>query len=194
MDGQKDEKKTKLIQIAIDTIRKHGIQKTTLEDIAHASGMAPTSMYYYFTNKNDLLRAAIATLLDTVFNEIERAVDLSSTLEEKVIATWKVLFFETNRSGFLLDLDRRVRSQLMELAEEFVSDFDTRYRALVKKILVAGSDQGVFHVENAEVTATILSIGVWGILLSTVNQGKSETTEVWLDEWGKLLMDGLKKR
>jgi AcrR family transcriptional regulator len=194
MDGQKDEKKTKLIQVAIETIRKHGIRKTTLEDIASASGMAPTSMYYYFANKNDLLRAAISTLLNRAFDEVERVISLSCTLEEKLISTWKVLFFETNRSGFLLNPDRRVRSQIMELAEEFVSDFNTRYKTLVKKILSEGSEQGVFHIEDLEATAAVLSSGVWGILLSTVNQTQSETTEAWLDEWGKLLMNGLKTR
>jgi hypothetical protein len=82
----------------------------------------------------------------------------------------------------------------MELAEEFVSDFNTRYKTLVKKILSEGSEHGVFHIEDLEATAAVLSSGVWGILLSTVNQTQSETTEAWLDEWGKLLMNGLKTR
>ncbi|MGD0229887.1 MAG: TetR/AcrR family transcriptional regulator [Syntrophorhabdales bacterium] len=125
MGGPKDEKKAKLIQVAIETIRKHGIQKTTLEDIAGASGMAPTSMYYYFANKHDLLRAAISTLWNTGFDEIERTVELSCTFEEKLISTWKLLFLQTNRSGFLLNPDRRARTQIMELAEEFVDDFNT---------------------------------------------------------------------
>jgi len=140
------------------------------------------------------LRAAISTLLNRAFDEVERVISLSCTLEEKLISTWKVLFFETNRSGFLLNPDRRVRSQIMELAEEFVSDFNTRYKTLVKKILSEGSEQGVFHIEDLEATAAVLSSGVWGILLSTVNQTQSETTEAWLDEWGKLLMNGLKTR
>lgn len=193
MDGQKDEKKTKLIQIAIEIIRKHGIRKTTLEDIADASGMAPPSMYYYFANKNDLLRAAISTILDNAFDEVERAVDLAATPEEKLISTWKVLFFETERSGLLLNPDRKVRSQIMELSDEFVSDFNDRYRALVKKILSEGSEK-VFHIEDLEAAAALLSTGTWCILLNPVSQARSDITGAWLDEWGKLLINGLKKR
>jgi len=194
MDGPKDEKRIKLIQVAIETIRKQGIQKTTLEDIADASGMAPTSMYYYFANKNDLLRAAISTLLKDVFEEVERVVDLSCTLEEKLKSTWKVFLFEFNRSGFLLNPERRVRYQIMELGEEFDSEFNTRYTTLVKKVLLEGSEQGVFHIEDLEATTAVLSGVMRGFLLSALNQAQSKTTEAWLDEWGKLLMNGLKKR
>jgi len=74
-------------------------------------------------------------------------------LEEKLKSTWKVLLFEANRSGFLLNPDRRVRSQIMELGEEFNSDFNTRYATLVKKVLLEGSEQGVFHIEDLEATA-----------------------------------------
>jgi len=194
MDGPKDEKKAKLIRVAIETIRKHGIQKTTLEDIADASGMATTSIYYYFANKKDLLRAAISTLLNDVFDEVERIVSLRTTSEEKLVSTWKVLFFEVQRSGFLLSSDRGVRSQLMDLSDEFASDFNTRYRALVQTILSEGNKQGVFNVEDLEATAALLSTGAWCILLNPVTQARSDITESLLDEWGKLLMSGLRKR
>ena len=194
MDRQKDEKKAQLIQTALETIRKQGIRKTTLEDIAAASGMAPPSMYYYFANKNGILRAAISAFLDCAFDEVEKAVELSASSEEKLMSTWKVLFFEVQRSGFLLSPDRGVRSQIMDLSDEFASDFNTRYRALVQNILSEGNKQGVFNVEDLEATAALLSTEVWCILLNPVTQTRSDITESWLDEWGKLLMNGLKKR
>lgn len=194
VDRQKDEKRAKLIQTAIETIRLQGIRKTTLEDIAVAAGMAPPSMYYYFANKNDFLRAAVGALLDKAFNEVEKAVDLSATPEQKLISTWKVLFAEAQRSGFLLDPNRKARSQLMEISNDFVNDFNARYSKLIGRILSEGCKQGVFMVDDLEVTASLLSTGVWGILLNTVNQTPAIATEVWLDEWGKLLMNGLKAR
>jgi len=194
MDRQKDEKKAQLIQTVLETIRKQGIRKTTLEDIAAASGMAPPSMYYYFANKNSILRAAISAFLDCAFDEAEKAVRLSTTPEEKLMSTWKVLFFEVQRSGFLLSSDRGVRSQLMDLSDEFASDFNTRYRALVQTILSEGNKQGVFNVEDLEATAALLSTGAWCILLNPVTQARSDITESLLDEWGKLLMSGLRKR
>jgi len=194
MDGQKDEKKAQLIQIALETIRKQGIRKTTLEDIAAASGMAPPSMYYYFPNKNCILRAAISSFLDCAFDEVERAVKLLASPEEKLKSTWKVLFFEVQQSGFLLSPGRGVRSQIMDLSGEFASHFNARYRALVQDILSEGNKGGMFDVEDLEATAALLSTGVWCILLNPVTQTRSDITEPWLDEWGKLLMNGLKKR
>ena len=124
MDEQRDGKKAKIIQHAIDTIRRHGIKKTTIEDIATASGMAPTSIYYYFSNKKELLRAAVSTLMNTVFDDLEMADKSPCSPEEKLISTWKVIFLEANRSGFFLNLDMRVKSQLMMIAGEVVDEFD----------------------------------------------------------------------
>lgn len=194
MDGSRDEKKAKLIRVAIENVRKHGIQRTTLEDIANASGMATTSIYYYFTTKNDLLRTAISTLLNDAFDEVERVINLCATSEEKLISTWEVFLLEATRSGFLFNPDRRAQSRVMELAGEFVNSFSTRYTALVKKILIEGTEKGVFHVENLEATAAALSSGIWGILLSTIHQVKGEATEARLDVWGDLLINGLKRR
>ena len=194
MEGSKDEKKAKIIQLSIETIRKHGIKKTTIEDIANASGMAPASIYYYFSNKKELLRAAVSTIMNTVFDGIEIAVKSPCSPEEKLISTWKAIFLEANKSGFFLNLDMRVRSQLMMIAGEIVDEFDRRHKALVRKILLEGKKQGVFHVDDIEMTSTFLSNGVWGLILNTVDHGKMELTEAWVDELGKLLMNGLKKR
>jgi len=156
--------------------------------------MAPPSMYYYFQNKKGILRAAISAFFDCAFDEVEKAVELSTTPEEKLISTWKVLFFEVQRSGFLLSRDGGVRSQIMDLSDEFASDFNTRYRALVQNILSEGNKQGVFDVEDVEATGALLSTGIWCTLLNPVTQARSDITEPWLHEWGKLLMSGLRKR
>lgn len=191
---QKDEKKAELIRRAVETIRKHGIRKITIEDIADASGMAPPSIYYYFASKKDLLREAINALLDSGFEEVRKAVALSDTPQEKLMATWKVLFRVAEDSNFLLSPDRKVRSQIVEISDEFVSEFNARYRLLVRHILSEGCAQGIFHVDDLDVTAGLLSTGVYSILLYHVNQVRSDITEAWLDEWGKLLMNGLRKR
>lgn len=194
MSRAKKEKKTKIVEVAIETIRKQGIKKTTLEDIARESGMAITSMYYYFSNKNELLRSALSMLWDKGFAEIEEVAKASLPPEEKLLLIWKAVFVALNKSGVLIDLDRRARSQLAEMVEEFVDDFSRKYRAMVENILREGLEKQAFQVHDIEMAATVLSSGIWGILLSTIEHGRIEITEEWIDELASLLMYGLKKR
>jgi AcrR family transcriptional regulator len=194
MSGSRDEKRARIIGLAIKAIARHGVKKTTIEDIADASGLAPTSIYYYFPSKKELLRAALSSLLDTGLDDIEKVARSACPVEEKLVSTWKILIKSGRDKGVLRNLDRKGKSQLMAFAEDFVDVFTKRHKALVKEILIEGEKKGVFHMGDLEMTATFLSSGVWGLLLNIVELGKIDLTEDWIDELGKLLLHGLMKR
>jgi hypothetical protein len=49
-------------------------------------------------------------------------------------------------------------------------------------------------VRDIELTASILSSAVFGYIMSAVNVDSVELSEVWVNEVGKLIIYGLKKR
>ncbi len=51
------DKKDIIIDAAKKAFRQYGIFKTTLEDIGYKCGMKKNSLYYYYKNKDELLRA-----------------------------------------------------------------------------------------------------------------------------------------
>ena len=194
MSKSKEEKRAKLIETAIETIGRYGIKKTTLGDIAKAAGMAPTSMYYYFPDKNELLRVALSSVADALLAEVEVVVNSSNTPEKKLISAWRTLFSTAKRSGFLVNLDAITKSEVLHLAQGLVEDFDRRYTALMGRILEQGEAEGVFLVKDFELTATVLSVGVLGLLLNTAGQAKFDLIERQIEVLGELLMNGLRTR
>lgn len=46
----------KIIKAAQELFARYGFKKTTLDDIAKAAGMTKSALYYYFENRNDILR------------------------------------------------------------------------------------------------------------------------------------------
>ena len=44
---------------AIEVVSRHGIQKTTMGDIADAAGVSRQTLYNKFANKDEVLRGAI---------------------------------------------------------------------------------------------------------------------------------------
>jgi AcrR family transcriptional regulator len=194
MNASKDDKKARITSVAIETIRKHGVRKTTIEDIADASGMAPASLYYYFQNKTDIVRAALDTLMNTAFDDVEEVIQSRSTVEEKLDVAVKSVILRFGSSGILMDMNKSTRSEMLLIGNEFSDKFNHRYKALIKDILSEGSREGVFYMKDVELTASILSSAVFGYIMSSVNVDQVELSEVWVDEVGKLLMYGLKKR
>lgn len=54
-------KRDRLVASAADLLHQQGASATTLAGVAHAAGVPPGNMYYYFKTKDDLVRAVIDT-------------------------------------------------------------------------------------------------------------------------------------
>jgi len=55
----KQDKRQRLVAGARDVIHQHGVEKTTIADIAEASDVPVGNVYYYFKTKDELVAAAI---------------------------------------------------------------------------------------------------------------------------------------
>jgi AcrR family transcriptional regulator len=194
MNGGIDDKKDHIIAVAIETIRKHGVRKTGIQDIADASGMAPATLYYYFQSKADIVRTALDTLMNSAFHDLDVVIKSRATVEAKLTTAVKSIITGFSRSGILLDLNKITRSEMLVMGNDFADKFTRRYKALIKSILSEGIQEGVFYAEDVELTASVLSSAVFGYIMNTLNVDLTELNETWIDEVGKLLMYGLKTR
>ena len=93
-----------------------------------------------------------------------------------------------------MNLDAITKSEVLHLAHDLVEDFNRRYTALIRRILEQGKAEGVFLVNDFELTATVLSVGVLGLLLNTAGQAQFDLIERQIEVVGELLMNGLRKR
>ncbi|MCD6499441.1 MAG: TetR/AcrR family transcriptional regulator [Deltaproteobacteria bacterium] len=194
MVDSRTEKRKQLVQVAQRVIQKQGIRKTTLEDIARAAGMATTSVYYYFKNKNKLLRAVVSALIDSTLANVEAAIFACAGPEEKLIASWKVIFMAITDSAILLDLGANSKPEVVALAGDLIRDFEARYKKLIRNIIVEGVERDLFHVEDIELTVTLLSSGTIGLITTIAGEVEYELIGQHIDELGELLMNGLRQR
>ena len=62
--GRRQDKRERLIDAACQVIYAHGVERTTLADIAAAAGIPLGNVYYYFKTKNDLIQAVVEAHLN----------------------------------------------------------------------------------------------------------------------------------
>jgi AcrR family transcriptional regulator len=74
-----DEKRRRILQVGAETFGKRGYKATTIQLIASEVGIAPGSVYTYFTDKETLFRASIDQIWDDflvrfqgIFSQTER--------------------------------------------------------------------------------------------------------------------------
>jgi AcrR family transcriptional regulator len=73
-----------IIESAYRCFGKHGLQKTTIVDIAKAANVSRSTVYEYFSDKGAILEACAEHASEQFYREMTKAIDRGSSLEEKL--------------------------------------------------------------------------------------------------------------
>ncbi|OBK39202.1 TetR family transcriptional regulator [Mycobacterium sp. 1245111.1] len=76
-----------LISAAFNCFRTHGLQKTTIVDIARAAEVSRSTFYEYFRDKETILEACAEAASQSFYRKLGRAIDRhgGSSLEDKLV-------------------------------------------------------------------------------------------------------------
>ena len=153
----------KLVDVARQLFARMGVDNTTMNDIAQASKKGRRTLYTYFKSKNDVYLAVVESELDHLYAMLFDVVGRDLPADEKLITfiytrldAIKALVFRngTLRANFFRDIWR---------VEKVRKDFDVRETELLKGILDAGVDEGVFAMPDTDVTAVVLHHALKGL-------------------------------
>jgi AcrR family transcriptional regulator len=74
------------VEAALVCIARHGLGKTTIDDVAREAGCSRATLYRYFDGKAELLRTVVRVEVERIAEEIRTAADDAETLEDAVVA------------------------------------------------------------------------------------------------------------
>jgi AcrR family transcriptional regulator len=99
-------REAEILEAARRVFARRGFAESSMEDIAHAAGVAKGTLYLYYDSKRELYRAALRAgllqLSKAVDEAIARAPNLGARLEAYV--TTKVAYFDEHRDFFRIYL------------------------------------------------------------------------------------------
>ena len=164
MSLTKEEKRKAVLQAASDVLLEYGPQKTTLDDIAKRAGMAKTSLYYYFKDKHEIIRAIIKSDMDQLLDILNKAVDAANTVEEKMYALGEA------RYRFISERAQRANKKIISEFRSLEGVFEAErehylhlHRELIEKILREGIQNGELHpIEDIELVSLIMVASMFG--------------------------------
>ena len=155
--------KAKLVDVARQLFAKTGLENTTMNDIALASGKGRRTLYTYFKSKEEIYLAVIESELD-ILSDVQKSVsEKKISPEQKLMemiyahldAVKEVVFRNgTLRADFFRDIWQ---------VEAVRKRFDARERLLIRDILAEGVEKGVFELDDINMTAEIVHYSVKGI-------------------------------
>lgn len=157
--------KIQIIEAAAVTFNRFGFKKTTMEDIAYASGKGKSSLYYYFKNKEEVFEAVVEKEAENLKMEISAALNKSPQAVDKL------------KTYITLRMNRFIAKGNLHtaLSDNFLSTFSfiekirNKYREweieIISSILKEGVENKQFKDIDVNFAATTLLIAMIGFEL-----------------------------
>ena len=155
--------KERLMDVARLLFAKNGVENTTMNDIAKTSKKGRRTLYTYFKNKEEVYLAVVQSELDKLWEYLKAVSEKDTPPDQKILeiiyarleGVKEVVFRNgTLKASFFRDIWKvaNVRKR-----------FDKKEINLIKKVLEDGVNQGIFDIENVEMTAALVHYCLKGI-------------------------------
>jgi len=80
------DKRQHAVKTAAEQFLRYGFHRTTMADIARASGFSRPALYLLFPGKEQAFEAAVLHLNDILMARIERTLEDCATLQDQLLA------------------------------------------------------------------------------------------------------------
>lgn len=195
----KEQKQSEIARVALMLFAEKGFEKTTLQNIASASGLGKGTLYHYFHSKFDILKKTVDEIMNEFADAIESAVFNEADPEKQI----RSLFDQTIEWSLMVEpvLIVYMEMILINLRNNDYGDFlnDIRklvsdYRIWLGDIIEKGKSEGKFKAEvDAKSLSVYLVASMDGLFLHYILDNRNFDLKAATDEFLKTLFNGLFK-
>lgn len=181
-----------ILNVAYNVFADRGITKTTMDDVAKASGLGRRTIYTYFKSREDLSHAVINKEIEIIINQLNVVIGLKVSPEQK-FARFMAVHMKTIEN--LITNNRLLRLEFLkrsERIENYRKDIDKHEKECLAMILREGAKSGVFKLEDYENTASITLTTLKGLERQFILDNFGKTCKSILKLWQKILFGGIK--
>ncbi len=153
----------KLVDVARQLFAKQGLENTTMNDIALASGKGRRTLYTYFKNKEDIFFAVIETEMERVSVAVRDVANRQMDLEEKVV---EMIYAHLDAIKEVVQRNGNLRAEFFRntwLVEKVRKNFDQSEIEFFENVLKEGNVSGQFSIDNIFLVADIIHYCVKGL-------------------------------
>ncbi|MBT4088997.1 MAG: TetR/AcrR family transcriptional regulator [Deltaproteobacteria bacterium] len=158
-DSELIEKKHKqIVKAANELFSKHGYHKTSMRDIAKATGINLSYLYNFISSKNDILFLFYKSLHKKLWVELYEDLDKSTDknpVEQLSDFLKEVLIINNTYRDEIRTMYTETRHLEKESLQAVLST-ESRFIRQIEKLISRGVEQGVFTTEDSHFAANII--------------------------------------
>ena len=153
----------KLVEVARELFARKGMEATTMNDIATASGRGRRTLYTYFRNKEELYQAVIEGELDRLSELMDEVASADIAPENKL---FMLAYTHLNAIKETVARNGTLRAEFFRniwMVEKVRRTFDREERNILKRVLQEGVDKGTFRLSSVILMADIFLYALKGL-------------------------------
>ena len=153
----------KLIEVARELFAHKGLESTTMNDIAAASGRGRRTLYTYFRSKEEIYYAVIEEELERLSEKMDEVLSMNVEPEEKVFT---LIYSHLNIIKDTVARNGTLRAEFIRniwKVEKVRKTFDEEERRFLSQVLQEGVDKGRFRIDNVGLMADIIHYSLKGL-------------------------------
>ena len=170
----------KLVDVARQLFAKNGMERTTMNDIAMASGKGRRTLYTYFKSKEEVYNAVIESELERLSDMLDEVAAKKIRPQEKII---ELIYTHLNMIKETVVRNGNLRAEFFRniwLVEKMRKNFDEDEIELFRKVYADGKADGEFDIDNIDLVADITHYCIKGLevpyIYGRLGHGMTEET------------------
>lgn len=186
----------KLVDIARQLFAKKGIEGTTMNDIAVASGKGRRTLYTYFKSKEDVYYAVIESELERLSDKLDEVAAKKTSPQDKII---ELIYTHLSMIKETVVRNGNLRAEFFRniwMVEKVRKKFDEDEIELFRKVYADGKAEGEFDIDNIDLVADITHYCIKGLEVPYIygRLGHGMTEEMSRPLVAKVIYGALGKR
>ena len=170
----------KIVDVARQLFAKNGLENTTMNDIATASGKGRRTLYTYFKSKEDVYYAVIESELERLSDKMDEVAAKNTRPQDKII---ELIYTHLSMIKETVVRNGNLRAEFFRniwMVEKVRKNFDEDEIELFRKAYADGKAQGEFDVDNVDLVADITHYCIKGLevpyIYGRLGHGMTEET------------------
>ena len=189
----KTEVRDQIVSTAARIFSRFGFKKTTMDEIAQAMRKGKSSIYYYFTSKEEIFEAVVEKEANLLRTDIRKALENSDSPAEKLKS-----YVHTRMKGFqkLSNIHEALKSDYLnhlDFIHQMREKYDNEEISVVEEILQSGVKKDVFRVENCHIAAIAIITAMKGLEVPLLWSKETTNLEFQLNSVLNVLLYGIVK-
>ena len=168
------------VDVARQLFAKNGLEGTTMNDIAVASGKGRRTLYTYFSKKEDIYSAVIESELERLSEKLDEVAARKIRPQDKII---ELIYTHLSTIRETVVRNGNLRAEFFRniwMVEKVRKKFDADEIAIFRKVYESGNLYGEFDIENVDLVAEITHYCIKGLevpyIYGRLGQGLTDET------------------